>query len=51
MDVLAAHACVDLRAFVETCIRNSPAVKKHLKEKNIILPDRPARGNPASKKS
>ena len=48
--ILAKAAETDLRAFVEECLRTCPVVKRHLKDNDIELPDRPVRGNPASKK-
>lgn len=48
--ILAKQAETDLRVYVEVCLRNSPEVQKHLKENDLVLPDRPARGNPASAK-
>ncbi len=50
LKVLAKQAEVDLRVFIEDCLRHSPAVKRHLKENELVLPDRPARGNPATLK-
>lgn len=48
LKILAGQSDMDLRAFIEDCLRNSPAVKRHLKENDLVLPDRPARGNPAT---
>ena len=48
--ILAEKNGNDLRMFVESCLRASPKVRKHLKENNIVLPDRPVRGNPDAKK-
>jgi hypothetical protein len=50
LSILAKQAEVDLRAYVETCLRSAPAVRKHLKENDLELPDRPVRGNPATVK-
>jgi len=48
LKILASQSDMDFRVFVEKCLRNSPEVKKHLKENDLVLPDRPARGNPAT---
>lgn len=50
LSILAKQANVDLRAYVEMCLRAAPTVRKHLKENDLELPDRPARGNPATLK-
>lgn len=50
LQIMAKQSETDLRVFIETCLRNSPAVKRHLKENDLELPNRPARGNPATMK-
>lgn len=50
LSIMAKAANMDLRLFVETCLRTCSAVKRHLKDNDIELPDRPQRGNPASQK-
>lgn len=50
LSILAKQEEADLRVFIETCLRSCPAVKRHLKENELQLPDRPARGNPATLK-
>jgi hypothetical protein len=50
LSIMAKQAEMDLRTFIEHCLRACPAVKRHLKDNDIELPERPVRGNPASQK-
>jgi hypothetical protein len=50
LEIMAKQAEMDLRTFIEQCLRSCPAVKRHLNDNDIELPVRPVRGNPASQK-
>lgn len=50
LHTMADEAKIDYRAYVEKCLRDSPAVKRYLKTSGVQLPDRPLRGNPKARK-
>jgi hypothetical protein len=50
LEIMAKQVEMDFRTFIEHCLRACPAVKRHLKENDIELPERPVRGNPDSQK-